>query len=48
MPSLLSGVVWGIGKQASEQAVACNEARQQKTEEATGMAALLRLLWVRV
>jgi hypothetical protein len=33
---------------AGQQEGACNEARQQKTEEATGMAALLRLLWVRV
>jgi hypothetical protein len=44
MHNLCSAAVQAVGQQKG----ACHEAHQQKTEEATGMAALLRLLWVRV
>jgi hypothetical protein len=44
MSSLCSAAVQAVGQQEG----ACNEACQQKTEEATGMAALLRLLWVQI
>jgi hypothetical protein len=44
MLSPRSAAIQAIGQREGTR----NEANQQKTEEATGMAALLRLLWVRV
>lgn len=44
MPGPCSGAIQAAGPREG----ACNEARQQKTEEAAGMAALLRLLWVQI
>jgi hypothetical protein len=42
MPGPCSGVAQAFGQQEVDHEVT----RQKKTEEATGVAALLRLLWV--